>query len=219
MTIRIAVVEDHAIVGSALCGALGAVEGLAVVGMASTADDALALVARTQPDVVLLDLLLGSHRGADVIPELRRSAPAARVLVVTAWATEHAMDLALSRGALGLLSKLQPLAELVDGVRRVDAGHVVVCPALVPALVRRATAGRETAVEPRDVELLELLAQARTTSEIAGAMCMSEHTVRNRIRILMAKLGVHTRVEAVSEGLRRGYVLPQEPVMAGSGLS
>ena len=217
MSTRIAVVEDHALVASALAGALELVDGLEVVGTAPSVPDAVAMLRQRRPDVALVDLRLGAASALDHLAELRAAAPHTRLLVLTAWASEPSLDQALAGGACGLLSKAQPLDELVDGVRRAAAGEIVVCPTLLDALVRRATGRcRDDAPDPRDVEVLELLADAWPTARIARSLCLSEHTVRNRIRGCMAKLGTHSRVETVVEATRRGWLLPREPVAAAS---
>jgi two-component system, NarL family, response regulator DesR len=212
--VRILVVEDHQLVGAALCGALAGFDDLDILGVETTFDGALEAARCDLPDVVLVDLRLGSESALDRLPELARSVPAARALVVTAWATEHAMAVALAAGARGLLSKAQPLESLVDGIRRVHAGELVVCPELVPALVRRATG--QAVLDVREMEVITLLAGARSTPEIAERLCLSRHTVRNRIAGSMAKLGVHSRVELVCEATRRGLVLPDEPALPGA---
>lgn len=211
MPIRVVVIDDHELVRSALSLALRAESEIDVVGTARTVDDAVRVVASARPDVALLDLRLGRERPVDRMAELLAASPATRMLVVTAWATRQTLESALAAGARGVLSKSQRLDELVDGVRRVHRGEVVICPELVPALLQRATAPSEADLDDRDFEVLELLVEGRATSEIAARLCVSEHTVRNRIRTLMNKLGVHTRGEAVAEALRRELVLPAEP--------
>jgi len=217
MVIRTLVLDDHALVGSALCRALGTFDDLDLVGSARSVDEALDALDRTRPDVALVDLRLGAELSVDRMVDLLGASPGTRLLVLTAWATEHGLDRALAAGARGLLSKEQPLDELVDGIRRVHAGELVVCPDLVDVLVRRATAPAAPVLDRRELEVLALLAEARSTDDIAARLCLSEHTVRNRIRTLMAKLDVHTRVEAVSEALRRGLVLPVEPDLSTVG--
>lgn len=218
MVIRSVVVEDHALVGSALCRALGTFDDIEVLALATSVAEASAVLGRLEPDVALLDLRLRGARSVDHLRELHTVSPATRFLVFTAWATEHGLDQALDAGAQGFLSKTQPLVELVEGVRRVHAGELVVCPELLPVLVQRATAtDAGVSVDDREVEVLELLADARSTEDIARRLCMSEHTVRNRIRDVMAKLDAHSRVEAVSEAMRRGLVLPVEPDLPVGG--
>lgn len=217
MVIRTFVIDDHALVGSALCHALALSDDVEVVGSATSIDEAVDALDRLRPDVALVDLRLGAEVSVDRMVDLLGASPDTRLLVLTAWATEHGLDLALASGARGLLSKEQPLDELVEGIRRVHGGGLAVSPDLVDALVRRATATPAPALDGRELEVLGLLAEARTTADIAARLFLSEHTVRNRIRSLMAKLGAHTRVEAVSEGLRRGLVLPVEPDLSVVG--
>jgi DNA-binding NarL/FixJ family response regulator len=140
MAIHILIVEDHALVGSALCRVLAATPDLEVDGMASSIDEAVDIVRRVRPDVALVDLCIGRERSIDRLAELRSASPSTSLLILTAWPTEHGLETALAAGARGLLSKTQPFGELVDGVRRAERGEVVVCPDLVPVLVRRATA-------------------------------------------------------------------------------
>jgi two-component system response regulator DesR len=217
MPIRVLVLDDQALVRSALGRALDAQDDVEVVGLAGCIDDAVGALGQRRPDVALVDLCLGRERPIDRMGELRRAAPAIRLLVVTAWATRHTLEAALAAGASGLLSKSQPLDELVDGVRRVHRGEVVICPELVPELIQRAASSSDADLSERDLHVLELLAEARDTGEIADRLCLSEHTVRNGIRALLSKLGVDTRVEAVSEALRRGLILPVEPELSSAG--
>jgi len=212
MAIRVVLIEDHALVAGAMAAALRTVDDLEVSGLAETFDDALELLARQEPDVALVDLTLGDRAVVDDLHVLRAASSRTRLLVVTAWATEQSADRALAEGASGLVSKTQPLAELVDGIRRVHAGELVVCPHVLAAMVRRATAPTAApGPDRREVEVLELLAEARSTREIARTLCMSEHTVRNRIRSSMAKLGTHNRTATVAEATRRGWLVPRAP--------
>ena len=219
MPIRVLVVDDQDLVRSALGCALDAQADVDVVGLAGSIDDAARHLAGSRPDVALVDLCLGRERPVDRMLELQGASPGTRLLIVTAWATGHALESALAAGASGLLSKTQALDELIDGVRRVHRGEVVICPDLVPELIHRATTPSDTDLTEREFLVLELLAEARATGEIATLLCLSEHTVRNGIRALLTKLGAHTRVEAVSEALRRGLIVPLEPELSSAGWS
>lgn len=211
MSIRVVVVDDHALVRLALSRALGGEQDISVVGMSGSMDDAATVLRRVRPDVALVDLRLGRERPIDRMPELLDASPATRMLVVTAWPTRHGLESALAAGARGVLSKSQRLDELVEAVRRVHRGEVVICPELMPALVQGATAPADADLDHREFSVLALLAEAHTTTEIAAELCLSKHTVRNRIQAVMAKLGAHTRSEAIAEALRRGLILPAEP--------
>lgn len=216
MVIRTAVVDDHSLVGRAMAGALETFDDVDVVGIAADLDEAEALLRRLRPDVVLVDLRIAGRNALEAFPALRAASPSSRLLVVTAWPSEHVVGSALEQGGSGLLSKSQSLDELVDGVRRVHAGEIVVSQDLIGALVRTARQGTDVAApDVRDVEVLELLAEARTTGDIARTLCLSEHAVRNRIRACMAKLDSHTRIAAVTEATRRGWLPPREPDLCG----
>lgn len=211
MHTRVVVIDDHALVRSALCRALNEVPDMSVVGTSDSMDRAIAVVAEAAPDVALVDLRLGRERPVERMQELRDASPATQLLVLTAWATRHGVEAALAAGARGVLSKSQGFGELVAGVRRAHAGEIVICPELLPALIRRATAPTDGELDDRDFRVLELLVDGRTTGEMAAHLYLSERTVRNRVRMLMAKLGVHTRAEAVAQALRLGLVPPAEP--------
>lgn len=211
------VVDDHALVRLALGRALDATPDIVVVGTSGSIGDAATVLAQVRPDVALVDLRLGRERPVERMHELQEASPATRLLVVTAWPTNHGLESALAAGARGVLSKSQRLDELVDGVRRVHRGEVVICPELVPAAIQRATAPSSEDLDHRDICMLELLTEGRATSEIAAELCLSEHTVRNRIGTLMTKLGVHTRAETVAEALRRGLIYPVEPELSPAG--
>lgn len=212
-SIRSIVVEDHALVGTALCRVLAGVDDIEVVGMATGIAGALELLARCRPDVALLDLRLGRDLVVDHLRAMTVASPGTRFLVLTGWPTEHGLDVALAGGAVGLLSKCQPMDELIAAVRSVHAGDLVVCPELLPALVRRAVSPEPSTLDDGEVAVLEMLVDARSTQQIAEALCLSQHTVRNRIASSMTKLGAHSRVEAVGEAVRRGLVLPVEPLL------
>ena len=133
--------------------------------------------------------------------------------MVTGWPSATGLERALAGGACGLVSKARPIDDLVAAVRDVHAGQVVVDPDLVAGLVRDAVGGGTGLPEPRDLEVLELLAEGRGTAAIARSLHLSEDAVRNRVRGCLAKLGVHSRVDAVREAIDRGWLLPAEPAV------
>lgn len=209
---RVVIVEDHSLVASALAAALATFDDLEVVGVAATCAGGADLLRRRAPDVALLDVRLGDEVVTDHLRTLREAGPGTALLLVTAWATQHVLERALELGAVGVLGKEQPLAALVDGIRRAQRGQFVVPPGLVGGLVRQATAPDGRAVpDVRDLEVLALLSEACSVGAIAAALGVGEGTVRNHIRGCMAKLGTHSRVETVAEAARRGWVLPREP--------
>lgn len=217
MAISLVVVEDHGLVAAVLSRALDAVAGLSVSGVAGSVEGALAILGRKRPDVALVDLRLGERSALDHLAELQAASPATALLVVTAWPSAPAVERALAAGARGLIGKAQPLGDLVAAIEHVHAGQLAVEPSLMGELVHRATHPGPEAPGTREIEVLGLLAEARSTTEMARTLHLSEDAVRNRIKGCLATLGAHSRAEAVREATRRGWLLPAEPVLAGWG--
>jgi len=211
--VRVAVVEDHEMVASALSAALTQDPRLHVVGVASTLDEALALVAEQEPDVLLTDLRLGGVEVADQLPRFVEHVPSLRILVVTGWATERTLFDCLDHGAHGFLAKSQGLDELVDAVVRVSLGETVVAPPLLPALVRRTSPGGRGPAEltRRELEVLQLLGEGIGTKDMADRLDVSPNTIRNHVRALLTKLGAGTRLEAVTIARRLDLIAPVDP--------
>jgi two-component system, NarL family, response regulator DesR len=218
MTISLVLVDDHVLVRGALGHALERIDGLHFVGFAGTPEEAVAQLARWRPDVALVDLRLGPRSALDHLGELRAASPRTRLLVLTGWPSTTGLERALAGGACGLVSKGRSIDDLVAAVRQVHAGQVVVDPTLVAGLVRDVVGGGRDQPAPRDLEVLELLAEGRDTAAIARTLHLSEDAVRNRVRGCLAKLGVHSRVDAVREATDRGWLLPPEPAAATPGV-
>ncbi len=215
--VRVVILEDHEMVADALALSIGSTPDLEVVAVVHDLDGAVAAVGRHRPEVLLADLRIGTSEVTTATDELRDASPDTALLVVTGWATERVLDDCLDRGAAGLLCKQQPLDEILAGIRRVAGGEVVVAPALLPALLRRSRGDRgpdRAAPSAREREVLVLLADGRSTEGIAEALGISVNTVRNHVRSLLQKLGVHSRLEAVSEARRRD-LLPPSPRTGG----
>ncbi len=213
VTHRVLVVDDHEMVGAALSGALALEPSIEVVGIATDGAQATGMAGRHQPDVVVTDFQLRDEQAPDFFDAFRDAADGCAILVLTGWPTERSMLLALDAGATGYLSKDQPMNALVDGVRRVAAGEVVVTPALVSVLARRSISTRtdRRQLSRRELEILDQLAGGADTAAVAGELGISPHTVRNHVARLMVRLGTHSRLEAVSEAVRQGIIAPPSP--------
>ncbi len=210
---RVLVVDDHEMVGAALTAALALEPSIEVVGLASDGAHATGLARQHQPDVVVTDFQLRDEQAPDFFDAFRAASDGCAILVLTGWPTERSMLLALDAGAAGFLSKDQSMEALVDGVRRVAAGEMVVAPALVPVLARRSTMTRpdRRQLSRRELEILDQLAGGADTAAVAAELGISPHTVRNHVARLMVRLGCHSRLEAVSEAVRRGIITPPAP--------
>ena len=208
---RVVMIEDHEMVAAALGAALESHADLSVLDVSPSIELGLASVSRHQPDVVVTDLRLSDGIITDHLGEMRRTSPASAVLLMTGSPTEKALLDALEAGVTGFVDKARPLAEFVDAVRRVGGGELVVSPSLAPALLAHLGGrGRPArgALTRRELEVLQQLAQGRSTSSIAEALSLSANTVRNHIAAAMSKLAAHSRLEAVTEATRRGLIAP-----------
>ena len=207
--IRVLIVDDHELLRAGLRSRLEPEPGIAVVGEADTAERAVLLAGRLQPDLVVLDLLLPRKSGDEVIPELAEVAPEARVLVVSSQAAPSSVRRALSAGAAGYLPKRSSDRELVAAIRLVADGGGYVDPELGAKLV---TPNGSPALDPlseRERDIIQLLALGYTNQEIGGKLFISVRTVDTHRAHIMRKLQLGTRAELVMFALANGVIGPQ----------
>ncbi|HEX4901280.1 MAG TPA: response regulator transcription factor [Acidimicrobiales bacterium] len=203
----VALIEDQQVLAGAIQRSLGDLIDLRFVGTATSLQDGVELVGRTRPHVLVSDFRLSDGDVPARLPDILERSPDTRVLVFTGWPDEGSFLEAMAAGAAGFVDKAAPFDDFVDAIRRVAAGEVVVAPRFLPALTRRATSQKDvTALSRRELEVLQLLSEGRSTAEIAEKLILSVNTVRNHITHLMAKLGVRSRLEAVNVAVRRGLI-------------
>jgi two-component system response regulator DevR len=210
--VRVLVVDDHEVLASSLAHVLDAEPDMTCVGVAGSLQRARSLLSTASPDVVLLDHRLPDGDGVGAIPELRSIRPSVRIVVLTASAADHVLVAAIEAGASGFLSKTRSLGEVTAAVRAAATGEAVISPEmlarLLPRLGRRDGSQHQDLTE-REREVLGLLAQGLTNAAIAERLVVSVHTVRNHIANLSAKLGAHSKLEALSIAVREG-LLPDQ---------
>lgn len=208
---RIVVIDDHQLVAEALAETLGAVPGFTVAGTAPDLAGGLELVADAEPDIVIMDVRLPDGDGAAGTAEALARCPTTQVIVLSAEGGIDAVARAVEAGAAGFLSKTTPLNELVTAVQRVLAGSVLFAPSQlrdVAEHLRRAERRIGQDLSAREREVLQLLSAGTSTQELAETLFLSPHTVRNHVRNLSAKLGAHSKLEAVAIALREGLIEP-----------
>ena len=198
--IRILVVDDHPIVRDGLVAVLQDQPDLQVVGSVGTAEEAVALAARLRPDVVLLDLELPDVDGVAAIPRLGEAAPAARVIVFSAYDTDDQVFGAIQAGARGYLLKGADVAEIVRAIRGVHDGGSHLAPRVAARVLGAVGAPRRspTRLSAREREVLQLLAQGLATKQIARSLGVTERTVKFHVASIFAKLGATNRAQAVA---------------------
>ena len=206
--IRVVLVDDHPVVRAGVRALVSAQDDLDVVGEAADSAQAVAVVAETKPDVVLMDLSLGDGPGGADTTRLVRDLPnPPQVLVLTTYDTEADVLEAVDAGAAGYLLKDAPPDELFRAIRGTARGETVLAPSVATRLLQRA-ASPTPKVSPREVEILRLLAKGLGNKEMARELLVSEATVKSHLSHIYTKLGVDTRAGAVATAIERRILRP-----------
>jgi DNA-binding NarL/FixJ family response regulator len=207
--IRIAVVDDHPIVRQGLTAALEDEPDLQVIGAAGSAEEALTLVGRLRPEVVLLDLELPGMGGVEAIPHLIEAGPNTAVLVFTAYDTDERVLGAIRSGAKGYLLKGATTADIARAIRAVAAGGSALEPRVAAKLVAAVRGPRGAGqLTHREREVLSLIADGLPGKQIARALGISERTVKFHTGSILRKLGADNRAQAVALAAQRGLLEP-----------
>jgi two-component system, NarL family, response regulator NreC len=210
LSIRIVIVDDHAVVRSGLKLLLEGQEDLEVVGEAGDARTAVFEVRAQKPDVILMDVVMPTGSGIEATPAVLKEAPGAKVLILSMQDDPAYVREAFAAGASGYVLKEAADAELVAAVREVAAGQRYVHPTLGARLVAAEADERARAEEDplseREHEILRLLALGHTNQEIASQLYLSVRTVETHRAHIMQKLRISTRAELVRYALERGVL-------------
>ncbi|HEX2173230.1 MAG TPA: response regulator transcription factor [Dehalococcoidia bacterium] len=210
--IRVAVVDDHPVVREGIVAVLEDEPDFEVVGTAGSAAEAIALIDRVRPDVVLLDLELPDRDGAAVIPDLIAAVPSVRVLVFTAYDTDERVLGAIRAGARGYLLKGAGADEIARGIRVVHAGGSQLEPRAAARLVAAVGEPRRAGdrLSDREREVLRLIAEGQSTKQIARTLSIAERTVKFHVASIFQKLGADNRAQAVALAVQRGLLADAE---------
>lgn len=208
--IRVLIVDDHEVMAASLAKVLDDEPDVVSVGLASNLAQARARVKSSSPDVLVLDRRLPDGDGVDAIRDLKALRPSMNVLVLTGSSSDDVLVRALEAGAAGFLSKPRSLAEVTAAVRAAAQGEASISSEMLARLLPRLT--RVSAPVPtltrREDEVLAMLAQGKSNAAIAAELTVSVNTVRNHVSNLSAKLGAHSKLEAMSIAIQRGLLDP-----------
>lgn len=205
--IRITVVDDHPIVRQGLVAALEDEPDFEVVGAAGSAEDALRVIGRQRPEVLLLDLELPGMSGIEAIPSLLQASPATNVLVFTAYDTDERVLGAIRAGAKGYLLKGATASDIAQAVRTVASGGSALEPPIAAKLVAAVRSPRGAGpLTVREREVLRLIAEGRPAKQIAQVLGISERTVKFHTGSVLRKLGADNRAQAVAVAAQRGLL-------------
>jgi DNA-binding NarL/FixJ family response regulator len=185
---------------------LGLQTDMAVVGEAGTAEQALALVPRLLPDIVLLDLALPGMSGVEAVRRLRSSHPGVKVVVLTSFAGQDAVLPVVRAGVAGYLLKDVGPTELADALRVVHAGGTPLHPTVAATVMQSVQEPARDPLTPREHEVLRLVARGLSNRLIARELVLSEKTVKAHVSAILGKLGVADRTQAALHAVHHGLV-------------
>lgn len=201
--INIMIVDDHPVVRQGLRAMFSSEPDICVQGMAASAREAMYLIEREQPDVVLMDLRMPEMEGIEAIIALRRITPHIKILVLTNYGSDEYIIRATQAGAMGYLLKNTPQEEIVNAVRVVYSDERYVPKDIAKRLFE--AIGREE-LSPRELEVLVLVARGCTNKEVAHKLFISDKTVRNHVTSCLLKLQAKDRTQAVTRAIERGLI-------------
>jgi two-component system nitrate/nitrite response regulator NarL len=211
---RILLCDDHEVFADSLAIALEA-RGEEVVAVTRSVEQGLAEARARQPDLVVIDLHFASgSTGLDGIRSLSGTSPAPRVVLLSSDSSREVLDAAVEAGADGVVSKAAPLATLLDALQRVAEGGFYADPELLKNSLRRPSAELDQVqlsaqfLTPREREVLGRLVQGASTAELSEAMGVGVATVRTHVQSVLSKLGVGSRLEAVTLAVAHGLFAP-----------
>ncbi len=212
--IRVLVVDDHTLFRQGIVGLLGSQPDIDVVGQAGGGKDGLAAAVELSPDVVLMDISMPGTSGLTVTAEIKARCPGAHVVILTIHDREDYLYQALRAGASGYVLKGADIHDLLDAVRCASRGEVYLYPTATKALVadylRRSGSGEDRAgydgLSDREREILHLIAQGKTTPEIAAELTLSPHTVQSHRDHIMAKLDLHSKAALIKYAIAKGLI-------------
>jgi DNA-binding NarL/FixJ family response regulator len=215
--IRVLLADDHALVRAGFRVILERADGISVVGEASSGTEALSAARRVNPDIVLMDVRMPDLDGIEATRRLRQTGPTPRIIILTTFDLDEYVYESLRAGASGFLLKDSLAADLVMAIRTVADGQAVAAPTVTrrliehfvttaPAPAPERDPSRVHPLTARERDVLTLVARGLSNKEIAGALNLSEGTVKNHINHILSKLDLRDRVHAVILGYETGLV-------------
>lgn len=196
--IRIVIAEDQRMLLGALASLLDLEEDMKVVGKASNGEEAVRLVHAHKPDICIMDIEMPGMSGLDAAEQLKGTG--CKVMILTTFARSGYFERAIKSGASGYLLKDSPSEELADSIRMIMAGRRIYATELVDNAY-----GNENPLTEREKEVLLLIAEGKNTKDIASELYLTNGTVRNYISVILDKLGVSNRVEAITRFKEKGW--------------
>jgi len=215
--IKVLVVDDHAVVRAGLVNILNAEHDISVISEASNGFEAIRKAVELDIDVILMDVFMPECSGLEAIVAIKEKKPQAKVLILTISDREEDLFQALKFGAQGYLLKSATVSQVVEAVRRTAGGEAMLSPHIASKLVAEFRGkGDEPRLSDRETEVLRLVGEGLTNTEIGSRLFISESTVRTYLRRLLDKLHLRNRAEATAYAAQRhmnprSYEAPRKP--------
>lgn len=206
--IRVMLVDDHAVVRSGLSAFLLAYDDLELIAEAASGEEAVRICPQTQPDVVLMDLIMPGMDGATATKAIRQACPQVQVIALTSFKEQDLVQAALKAGAIGYLLKNISGEELAGAIRAAKVGKPTLAPEAAQALIHTATHPHAPGhdLTEREREVLALMVQGLNNAKIADRLVVSHSTVKFHVSSILSKLGVASRTEAVALAVQHKMV-------------
>ena len=201
--IRILLVDDHLMVRLGLASMLGRERDLQVVAEASSGAEAIKQCEIQRPDVVLMDIRLPDINGIETTAAIAKQHPEIKVVMLTTYEGDEDVFQAIKAGAKAYFTKSVAGPELVQAIRAVHGGQYCLPPDIAGKLAQRYSLPELTS---REREILERIAGGRSNKEIAALLNLAENTVKNHVHVILEKLGVQDRTQAVTNAIKRGIL-------------
>lgn len=206
MTVRVLLVDDHALIREGLCRAFEQTEDLEVVGEAGSVEEALVMVRALEPDVAVVDVNLGDGSGIDLVKQLRTRHADMGLVVCTMYEGDEHLMAALEAGASGFVLKSAPADDVVTAARQAAAAPASFTAHDLAGAMRRRMLQPQVRLTPREGEILALLAEGHSVAVLAQRLYISQSTAKTHMSKLYDKLGAQNRTQAIMAAVRLGLV-------------
>jgi DNA-binding NarL/FixJ family response regulator len=203
------VIDDHIMVAEMLALTISREKDLQLVGVAGNIADALVLVFREQPNVVLMDYRLPDGDSIEAVKKILAKFPETHILMLSGTGSPDLLARAIEAGCVGLLGKDRPIDDVLSAVRSAGRGELVIRSDQFSSLLgqlRKSPEQKTDLLTARELEVLQLLGRAHSTEAIAEGLFISVNTVRNHVANILSKLDVHSKLEAVAIAAREKLI-------------